>query len=149
MAPPGPQSCSDRLTNDLIPLPVWPYLGFNQMVPARRSEGIKTAAQALTMEHLKVYGHPVSCSDLDWLLRTLHLATLDLLPILSLTVGVSVSRIWSLFDGAQIFKCLVNLFGYTYSLLLTRVLLKTARQTSSLVIKLGSGLSGFLLDIAE
>ena len=61
LAPSGPQSPSDRLTNDLTPLPVWPYLGFNQMVPAGHSEGIKTAAQALTMEHLKVYGRPVSC----------------------------------------------------------------------------------------
>ena len=60
MAPPVPPSPSDRLTRDLIPLPVWPYLEFNQMVPAMYSEGIRTTAQALSISHLKAYGRPVS-----------------------------------------------------------------------------------------
>jgi len=70
LAPAGPESPSDRLTHNLIPLPVWPYLGFNQMVPTRYTESIKTAAQVLSVKHLKAYGRPVS-SDIPFYPHTL------------------------------------------------------------------------------
>ena len=60
LAPSGSNSPSDRLIDHMVPLPVWPYLGFNQMVPAEYGEDAATAGEALSIEHLKVYGRPVS-----------------------------------------------------------------------------------------
>lgn len=51
-----------RLTDGLTRLPIWPYVGFNQMVDRTHAQGIRTAADVLTLEHLQVYGRPVSGS---------------------------------------------------------------------------------------
>jgi hypothetical protein len=60
LAPVGPNAPSYRLTAELTPLPVWPYLGFNQMVNPTHAQNIRHAADVLSLEHLKVYGRPVS-----------------------------------------------------------------------------------------
>lgn len=57
LAPSGPQAASWRLTSTVVPLPPFVYLGFNQM--ARELE-LKTAGQAMDLEHLKQFGRPVS-----------------------------------------------------------------------------------------
>jgi hypothetical protein len=60
IAPVGPHAPSNRLTDEVRPLPIWPYIGFNQMVDPTHVEGIQTAADVLSLKHLKVYGRPVS-----------------------------------------------------------------------------------------
>ena len=60
LAPVVPNTSSSRLAAEPIPLPVWPYLGFNQMVNPTHAQSIKHAADVLSLEHLKAYGRPVS-----------------------------------------------------------------------------------------
>lgn len=62
LAPVGPDASSYRLTEKLTPLSVWPYIGFNQMVDETHTQ-IQTAADVLSLGHLKVYGRPVSGSN--------------------------------------------------------------------------------------
>ena len=56
----GPNAPSFRLTKALTPLPPWLYLGFNQMAPDKSVISAKTARQLIAIEHLKMYGRPVS-----------------------------------------------------------------------------------------
>lgn len=56
----GPNAPSSRLTPNHVPLPPWPYLGFNQMVNKRHSSDIQRPSDVLSVQHLKAYGRPVS-----------------------------------------------------------------------------------------
>lgn len=58
LAPSGPRASSSRLVGKLATLPPFVYLGFNQMA---HGTTIKTARQALSVEHLQRFGRPVSC----------------------------------------------------------------------------------------
>jgi len=58
LTPSGPLAPSQRLAEDFIQLPPWPYLGFNQMVDKNHLSTIKKPSDSLTIEHQKVYGRP-------------------------------------------------------------------------------------------
>jgi hypothetical protein len=60
LAPSGRNAPSFRLTKELIFLPPWTYLGFNQMVDGAHREKIKKPIDALGVTHQKAYGRPVS-----------------------------------------------------------------------------------------
>jgi hypothetical protein len=60
LLPHGPNAPSIRLTEGYIPLPPWPYVGFNQVVPKGHIVGFRKPSDAHYLEHLKVYGRPVS-----------------------------------------------------------------------------------------
>lgn len=60
MIPHGPNAPSHRLTKELVPLPPWTYLGFNQMTVKDIMAKVKKAADVLSVQHLKTYGRPVS-----------------------------------------------------------------------------------------
>ena len=66
--PGGPDAPSVRFNEGYIPLPPWPYVGFNQLVPKGHSESFKIPSDALHLRHLKVYGRPVSNDTLTILL---------------------------------------------------------------------------------
>ena len=53
LAPVVPNTSSSRLAPEPIPLPIWPYLGFNQMANPTHTQSIKHAADVLSLEHLK------------------------------------------------------------------------------------------------
>jgi hypothetical protein len=57
---------SNRLASTLDPAPIWPYLGFNQMVESQRQTpqsaiASQTPDHACTIEWLQMYGRPVRC----------------------------------------------------------------------------------------
>jgi hypothetical protein len=56
----GSKAQSMGLTKDLRILPPWPYVGFNQMVPKNIISRIQLPSDVLSIEHLKMYGRPVS-----------------------------------------------------------------------------------------
>jgi hypothetical protein len=60
LVPSGPNAPSSRLTQNLIMLPPWHHIGFNQMVNANHAQGIKTPADVLEVRHQQAYGRPVS-----------------------------------------------------------------------------------------
>ena len=60
LTPVGLEATSSRLTDNLRPLPIWPYIGFNQMIDRTKAPEIQTAADVLSLKHLKIYGRPVS-----------------------------------------------------------------------------------------
>jgi len=60
LLPQGPDAPSIRLTEGFIPLPPWPYVGFNQVVPKDHIVRIQKPSDALHLGHVKVYGRPVS-----------------------------------------------------------------------------------------
>jgi hypothetical protein len=60
LLPQGPDAPSIRLTEGFIPLPPWPYIGFNQMVPQGHVVGLVKPSDAHHLRHVKVYGRPVS-----------------------------------------------------------------------------------------
>jgi hypothetical protein len=64
MVPHGPGAPSNRLTKELLPLPPWLYLGFNQMVAANVMAGIQKPTDVLSVQHSKTYGRPVSADTL-------------------------------------------------------------------------------------
>ena len=57
LAPVGHNAPSSRLWAELRPLPVWHYLGFDQMVPS--SISVDTPRKALELRHILQYGRPV------------------------------------------------------------------------------------------
>lgn len=59
--PPSDLAQSTRLTRDHEPLPIWPYVGFHQIIAAdrRANRVINTPREALLISHLKRYGRPV------------------------------------------------------------------------------------------
>jgi hypothetical protein len=67
MVPLGKDAPSDRFEKGYRSLPAWPYVRFNQMVkkdvfaPANEK---KFPTYVLSMQHLKLYGCPVSSTPL-------------------------------------------------------------------------------------
>ena len=60
LLPHGPDAPSVRLTEGHIPLPPWPYIGFNQVVPKDHMVRFQKPSDAHHLSHVKVYGRPVS-----------------------------------------------------------------------------------------
>jgi hypothetical protein len=58
--PSGPLTPSARPTNEVVPLPLWTYLGFDQMVSETHAKNIQKPADVLKLDHQKAYGRPVS-----------------------------------------------------------------------------------------
>jgi hypothetical protein len=62
LAPSGPNAppSPGNIENEFAPLPLWPYIGFNQMVSETHTEKIQIPADVLKLDHQKAYGRPVS-----------------------------------------------------------------------------------------
>ena len=81
LLPQGPDAPSIRLTEGYIPLPPWPYVGFNQLVPKNHIVGFQKPSDAHHLGHLKHYGRPVSNDTLAMLhLRSMDIDSLDVVP---------------------------------------------------------------------
>ena len=65
MTPLGKEAPSDRFEKGYRSLPAWPYVGFNQMAKKDVFVGKKKLPTDVhSMQHLKLYGRPVSNTPL-------------------------------------------------------------------------------------
>jgi len=67
MSPLGKETSSDRFVKGYRSLPAWPYVGFNQMAKKdvfAPADEKKLPTDVHSMQHLKLYGRPVSSTPL-------------------------------------------------------------------------------------